>query len=346
MRNRMELILALFSLGHAVLSAAPAAAPRAAGCRVVIVSGLAGAPVYARRFADWAKRFRAYFTGPLEVPADRVVTCAGEAASAKNLRATLRRVAAETEPGDQFVLILLGHGGAGNLVPTFFVPGSDLNARDLAEDLDRIGAENQVILNLAGGSGEFIRFLSASQRVNIAATSPGEKAEPVLAEFLLNGLESGRADGHGAPEAGTADGITTLLEAFNWATLQTAHWICRQKSTPEGWEVAGRESAAIFEKLSTGKPGEPAVRKLAHAGSRAPDDPSVPLRPPAGVIDPYWQGRRIVTEHALLEDCGKWSGIPAIGVEGYRPLAGAKAGEPGFLARRTVLGRPGRLRKE
>ena len=105
---------------------------------------------------------------------------------------------------------------------------------------------------------------------------------------ILRGLESGRADGEGAPSAGRRDGTVTLLEAFNWATRQTALWTVRQTSAPEGWIVEGRESIAVFEALNAGPDGTPAVRKLSPASTPVDDDPDLPLRPTGGVIGEYW----------------------------------------------------------
>jgi hypothetical protein len=78
-----------------------------------------------------------------------------------------------------------------------------------------------------------------------------------------------------------------------------------------------------------------------------------------------WDQRRILPEHAVIEDCGAELGVSALvswlpqtvdaaapaaqsvtnapADPGFVPLAGRTEGEPGFLARRTVLGRPARL---
>jgi len=137
----------------------------------------------------------------------------------------------------------------------------------------------------------------------------------------------------------------TLLEAYNWAAGQTAYWIVRQKLADPGWRVEGKESVAIFLKLCEGAPGEPASRQLGPGSRPDAPDKQYAFRPEGGRIDDFWRGRRVITEHATLEDCGEESGVSALGGAGYKPLAGRKAGEPGHLARQIVLGRPlvGRL---
>jgi len=334
----------------ACLHAAPAPEP---ACHALLVGGLPGPAVYSRRYADWLTRFHALLTKKAKVPEANVVVLSGDPAfkapfvrgkaTAEAIRKAIADLAARTQPHDQFLLLLIGHGALADTMPSLILPGDDITAQDLAAALEPIRARNQVVLNFTASSGDAVQHLSASDRVVVAATSPTEVTEPVFAEFFLRGIETERADGEGTPTAGVLDKTITLLEACNWAANQTAMWIVRQKTTEEGWRVDGRETAEAFKKLYVGKPGEPATRKLSPAsGVDKPDEP-VRLRPEGGTIDGYWRGRRIVAEHATLEDCGEDKGATPLGSEGYRPLAGTRPGEPGWLARRVVLGRPALL---
>ena len=291
-----------------------------------------GAPVYARRYDDWVKRFRSFFMEAVGVPEANVTVLSGDDATAERVTRELASVAKDVRPVDQFVLIALGHGAVGDMTPTIVLPGPDLNAKDLAQAVEGISAQNQVVLNFVASAGDFVRFLAKPGRVNIAATSPAEVNEPVYAEFFLRGLESKRADGD-------SDGTITLLEAYHWAVHQTALWIVRQKSTKAGWLVQGRESVEIFKKLCTGGPDEPAARKLSPRSNADADDAVRPFRPPGGKIDREWRGRRAITEHAVLEDCGEETGATALRGKGLDPLDGKAKGELGYLARRVVLGR-------
>jgi hypothetical protein len=77
------------------------------------------------------------------------------------------------------------------------------------------------------------------------------------------------------------------------------------------------------------------------------DDPLVPLRVSDGdTFDTWWLDRRTVGEHAVLEDCGQETPATALRGAGYEPLDGLSEGQPGFLARRTVLGRAALLPPE
>lgn len=344
-------------------------------CHALLVGGHPGSAVYARRYRDWLRRFHSYLTKEAGVPEsdllvisdddgfeDRIV---GGKASAETIPEAFKEMAGKVRPADQFVLIVIGHGAITVEPPTFVVRGPDPDATLFARGLDAIKARNQVVLNFTSSSGAFVRHLRGRNRVNIAANSATEGVEPVYAEFFLRGLESRRADGMGEPEAGGKDGVVTLLEAYNWATYQTALWISRLTFDQDSgsWKLDGTESVEIFERLCTGPEGVLGARRLAPGSRRDVPDEVVRIRP--GRRIPYsWASRRALSEHASLEDCDEEAGISALSVAeareapvrqawdvepvefgkpsgpDFRPLAGRKKGEPGHLARRVVLGRP------
>jgi len=311
----------------------------------VVVTGIPGTPLYARRFADWATRFHTYLTGPAGIPAANVTMLSGDKdfkgssvtgqASAENVRKTLADLSRKVRADDQFILVLIGHGQAGDTDPALLVPGPALAARALAEDVNQIPSRTQVVLNFAGASGDMVRDLARAGRVNVAATGVGEEAEPVLAEFFLIGLT-------------TKDGQVNMLEAYNCAARETAYWVGRQKlDYDESWIVEGGKSVEIFKKLHVGEAGDPGARKLSsRSDASAADVPVPPSTAQTDPHDPWWLGRRVLMEHPSLEDCGQELAVSAVSGIGYEPLDGVKDGQPGNLARRVVLGRPALLRVE
>jgi hypothetical protein len=256
-------------------------------------------------------------------------------------------------PQDQFILIIVGHGSFSDTQPGLVLQGPDLDPATLAKPLAAIKADNQVILNLAGGGGNFLKPLAKKGRVNIAATGPDQAAEPVFAEFFLRALEGNRADGEGT---GTKDNQTSLLEAFNWAAHQTAQFIMRQVGTEDGaWTLHGKESVEIFRKLYDAPPGAESTAPappVSNDGSRrlSPDSDASKPDQPVPLVLPQdlkpnaaaeWNKRRITNEQAHLEDAGLEEGVtPLRGEKGYDPIPVGKEGEPGNRAARTLLGRP------
>lgn len=346
------LLSLLLSLGPST-ARCPAAGGEEGQCYALLVGGLSGTEVHARRHLDWLVRFRRHLTEVARVPEANIIVLSGDegveapsvrgGASAETVKEALKQLAQKAKPEDQLVLFLVGHGVLTEKVPTLVLPGPDLDAQELSTALKEVKAGNVLILNFSASSGAFLRQLVKSGRVNLAATSPIEGNEPVFAEFFLRGLESKRADGEGAPTAGARDGVVTVLEAYNWATHQTALWIMRIRAVGKAWRVNGKESVEIFEKLYGGPEGAPGMRKLSPASDRNAPDGVVSIKPKDGIVDGSWEGRRVLSEHSLLEDCGEENGVSAIRAEGYEPLAGKQKGEPGHLARRMVIGRAGLL---
>lgn len=288
----------------------------------LLVGGIGQAP-YNRWTGDWLARFDSHLTKKCGVPASQVQILSGAAATSKAILNSIRELGTRLQPEDQFILLLSGHGENAD-IPTFAVQGPDLSAQQLAEALHALPAKNQIILNFSASSGDFLKSLAAPNRVNIAATSPSEIKQPVFAEFFLRGLESGR-------------GGTTVLEAFNWAAQQTPLWIARWSLTESGkWKANGRETIEIFKKLYA----DVLSRALDPASDSKQEDAPVELHPPNGEVTPAWSNRRVVDEHAVLEDCGLDIGVAVLGDSGIQPLVGAKENDPGYLAGKTVFGKP------
>jgi hypothetical protein len=271
------------------------------------------------------------------VPEANIVQLSDKAATFSAITDAFGKLGQRAKPQDQFILFVVGHGEITGPHATLELAGPDPGSQDLATLLNNFPAKNQVVLNFSSSSGNFLKDLSAPNRVNITATSPTEGNEPVFAEFFLRGLESKRAD--------TANkGAITLLEAFNWSAQQTAQWIGRwtkddagegaSPNDPTTWKASGKETVEIFEKLYANDP----MRKLDPASDRNAADATVVLEPPSGQVTADWANRRVVDEHAMIEDCGQGIGVAEMTEKGLQPILGQKPGDPGYLAGVTVLG--------
>ena len=339
----------LLLLAVAALCCLSAPTASAASCQVLLVGGEPGSAVYQRRFQDWLTRSHALLV-QAGVPAANIRLLSADPAfksaivsgpaTAAAVVAELAAIAGRAKREDQFVCILVGHGtlveGTG---PRLLLPGPDLEPTAMAKAMAAMPCREQVVINLAGIAGSWIADLAAAERVNLAATCPGETPDPVFGEFLLRAFEGGRADGFAG---GPKDGAVDCLEAFTWASQETVRWIARGRYNAEAgtWRVDGRESVALFERLFGGITGVPGARKLDPASERNAADAEPLIQPPDGKLDPAWDGRRMIDEHAMLEDCGVAEGVPALGTTGLTAFPAAEALQPGYLARRIVLGRP------
>jgi hypothetical protein len=336
--TRRILVLLCAGMLAGVRPAVADSPPAPARAYALLIGGLGGQAPYTQWYQDWLSRFQKFLSGPADVPAVNITMLSGTAATAEAVTGALARLAGQIQPRDQFILFIVGHGAMNGASPTLMLPGPDLTADQLAAALAAIPSKNQVILNFSASSGDFLKHLVSPDRVNITATSPTEMNEPVFAEFFLRGLESKRA-------AANQAGPVNMLDAYNWATRQIALWIVRWQETgvgPKGdatqamWKADGRETIEIFRKLYAGDP----TRKLDPASNASAEDAALPLSPPNGLVTEAWASRRVIDEHATIEDCGQELAVSALGDKGFQPILGAQPGDPGYLAKQTVLGAP------
>jgi hypothetical protein len=306
----------------------------------ILVGGLPGPDPYGQWYTDWLTRFQSYLTSTAHIPAANIAVLSGKDATFDAITAAFQQFAPRSKPQDQLIFFIVGHGEITDPAPKITLAGPDPTPPQLAALLDSFPAKNQVILNFTASSGDFLKSLSSPNRVNITATSPTEIEEPIFAEFFLRGLESKRADAD-------KDGKVTMLEAYNWAAQQTAYWIARWTETDPGkitdpskpapptvWKASGKETVEIFQKLYSSVPN----RKLDPTSDSTKDDVPVDLAPPGGQVTDDWASRRVIDEHAMLEDCGQGVGVSVITDKCLQPILGLKAGDPGYLAAHTILG--------
>lgn len=297
--------------------------------RALILAGLAGpdgpeAKTYARAMADWANRFQAVLTGKCGLKPQDVVVLS-EAADAKasppraqatlaNVRAAMERFAQAMGPNDQFVLVMLGQGQINEPVGKICLSGEDLKADELHQLLDKLPSQRTAIINCISGGAEFLKnYLTAGRVVITAAGAEQDGLQTYFAEFFLQGYEAGGAD---ADKSGQID----LLEAYAYGAHQTANFYHNQylvqekqqklkPGEPLTWIVRGKQTRAIWRRLYEGTSNQFAATE-AMAKVMPKDAPPMPANldeeadaePKFGRFGPNWYNRRVLGEHARLDD--------------------------------------------
>src|SRR5882672_8870824 len=210
-------LLALFCAACAGLGArATQAAPY-----YVTVAGLGGEPDYEQRFTALAKDLDKLFKAASSDA--HVYTFTGSDATKAHLTDTLGQIARESQPEDEFTLILIGHGSYDGEVYKFNLPGPDISGEELAGLCDRIPAKRQLIVNTTSASGGSIGALQKAGRIIVAATKTGtEKNATVFARYWVDALRDGSADVD-------KNEAISALEAFQYADRKTASFYESQK---------------------------------------------------------------------------------------------------------------------
>jgi hypothetical protein len=185
-----------------------------AATEVLVVAGMGGEPQYEERFAKWSEtvaKASATATGDPE----RVKKLTGKSARREQIRAALAQAAGNLTAGDQFVLVLLGHGSYDGSEYRYMIEGDDLTGSELKTLLDRIPAQ-QLIVNATSTSGALAESFAGPRRVVITATrSGGERNATRFGGFWAESLTNQAADLD-------KDGNVTAQEAYDFTVRSVA----------------------------------------------------------------------------------------------------------------------------
>jgi hypothetical protein len=187
----------------------------------VTVAGLGGEPDYDQRFTANAKDLDKLFKASGNTA--HVYTLTGPQATKAELTSTLTSIAHDAKPGDDLVLMLIGHGSFDGADYKFNLVGPDITAAELAGLCDRIPTRRQLIVNATSASGGSVAALEKPGRGVIAATKTGtEKNATVFARYWVEALQDPTAD------LDKSDSISAM-EAFAYAQRKTLAFYESQK---------------------------------------------------------------------------------------------------------------------
>jgi hypothetical protein len=214
------------------LRRAAAAAALAAGARslhaqthLIIVSGLGGERKYSDEFRTLSQSLADAAVKRFGMPQSNVLWFGEDSVSKQpyfsgqstkvNVERAIGQLAAKAGPGEQIVLVLIGHGSGDGENSKISIPGPDLSAADFARLLGQFRSQQLAFIDMTSASGDMLPIVSAPNRVVITATkSSFERNESHFAQFFVDALTKDVADVD-------KDGRVSLLEAFNYAAAET-----------------------------------------------------------------------------------------------------------------------------
>jgi len=232
-----------------------------AATQVLVVSGLGGEPEYAERFSEWSEKVtKASVTATGNE--QNVVRLSGDAARREAIQQRLEAMAKSLTDGDEFVLVLIGHGSFDGNEYRLNIPGPDITGSELLALLDRIPQTvPQLIVNTTSTSGAVSERWSRPNRVVVTATrTGGERNATRFAGYWAEALSSNAADRD-------KDGAVTAKEAYDFAV--------------RGVEDAFKADAALVSehaRLTGADPARFVVARLGAAALFASDVELIALR--------------------------------------------------------------------
>jgi hypothetical protein len=203
----------------------------------LVVAGVGGEDGYTRKFTAQATRLYEILTNQLGFAEKNVflltetVSSAGpedgaresdvvpsRKATAEEVRKALATIKSAANTESLVLVVLIGHGAVDNQVPKFNLVGPDLSAKDYSQLLGALPNKKTIFVNCSSSSGDFVKPLSAPNRIVITATRSGnEQNATVFADHFIAAFADNAADAD-------KNGRVSLLEAFNYATKLTADW--------------------------------------------------------------------------------------------------------------------------
>jgi hypothetical protein len=206
--NRLAQLLALAALIPGT--------PVFATTHVMVVAGLGGEPEYEQRFVAWSEGI-AKASVTATGGTDTIYRLSGSGATREAIESRLKQLAGALKPGDEFVLVLLGHGSFDGSDYRFNIPGPDLTGSELSALLDKLPeAVPQLLVNATSTSGAVAEKWTRPNRVVVTATrNGGERNATRFGAYWAEALGSEEADLN-------KDGTITAKEAFDFATRRVA----------------------------------------------------------------------------------------------------------------------------
>ncbi|MBI3830056.1 MAG: caspase family protein [Planctomycetes bacterium] len=303
----------------------------------LVVAGEGDEANFTENYRDWTARLHKILTKDCGIPAAQVTVLAekkellpnvaNDTSKKENVLKAFKDLAEKVKPGDQVLVFFIGHGTEQEKTAKLCLPGPDLSSDETAEFLNSLKTREVALIHSACGSDGFLDKCSLPGRVLIMATnSANEGNEAYFMEFFLQAYENKAAGDE------DKDGAVDLLEAFSYAATQCPKWYSRQYLEKTGWRTEGKQSRALWKKF---------YGKVEDKKEVPPENPDADdAEPQFGEWGPHWEARRMVTEHAQLDDNGDKLGTALFADNAFTPLNISKEELDGCCAAQLKPGKP------
>jgi hypothetical protein len=239
-----------------VLSAS-ASSLHAQTTRALIVSGVSGEPRLAQQFERDAAAIRNAITNRFGGSAVVLTESSTPRSDKPGITQALKALSTSAKPGEQVLIVLIGHGSAQGGDAKFNIPGPDITAAELNSALSGLKGRSLAVVVATSSSGAFIAPLSESARWVITATKSGaQNEEVVFAGHFAKALGEDVADVN-------KDGSVSLPEAFEYSKREVARFYQQaNRIATEQPTLSGAGPDAFVLRAASAKAADPAVAKL------------------------------------------------------------------------------------
>lgn len=133
--------------------------------------------------------------------------------------ATFAELAEKAQPTDRFILFMIGHASKATSGVKFNLPGRDVSQAEYVESINKIPAEQQLLVFGFPYSARIVQGISKPGRIIITSSSvkEGYASQAGFGELFVDVFTDPTADTN-------TDGAISLLEAFVWLQKRVDEW--------------------------------------------------------------------------------------------------------------------------
>ncbi len=210
----------------------------------VVISGLGGSDEYTEKFDEYATAI-ADAAKRIALTQTDVMLLRGGAAKKEIVTALFDAIATRTDVNN-FTAYFIGHGSFDGRTYKFNIPGPDITDTELLELLNKVKAQQQLVVAATSASGALLDVIdtgnqTTGQRVLITATKNGrEKTAVIFPEYMVEAITTPAADTD-------KNESISAMEIFDYANSSVEGFFETEKLlAPEHARLQG-ENAESFE---------------------------------------------------------------------------------------------------
>lgn len=196
---------------------------------VLIIGGVGGEKSYYDKFWSATSRFHQLLTQQYGYSPEQITflfedqgnlpgLVTGEA-KRQPILDVFTQLADKVKPTDRFILFMIGHASRASDGVKFNLLGRDISQQEYTDSINKINAEQQLLIFGFQYSARVVRDISKSGRIILTSSSAreGYSSQVSFGDLFVDAFSESSADNN-------SDGAISIFEAFLWMQKRTDEW--------------------------------------------------------------------------------------------------------------------------
>ena len=196
---------------------------------VLIIGGVGGEKSYYDKFWSATSRFHQLLTQQYGYSPEQITflfedqgnlpgLVTGEA-KRQPILDVFTQLAEKVQPTDRFILFMIGHASRASDGVKFNLLGRDISQQEYTDSINKINAEQQLLIFGFQYSARVVRNISKTGRIILTSSSAreGYSSQVSFGDLFVDAFSESAADAN-------SDGAISIFEAFLWMQKRTDEW--------------------------------------------------------------------------------------------------------------------------